>query len=167
MRAERQVNVPKKIWKVSVWKSELDPEARWWQKLFHGYIYLPFQDFSFGVMKIPTTKEVSVESDANGNIRRTYHWFEDVGTFDTVEEADANCLTERYGYTCYTHGQLMPFRSAQTSGIGTVFPRRKDGQRWAKPRLLAVIKDRKEDEEEHLVLAECLNQINRTLEPRR
>jgi hypothetical protein len=160
MRAEQQLPRPKTIWKVSVWKDEIDPSSPWWQRAYFKYVYLLFQDFSFW-LGIPKTKEVVVESDKDGNVKRTYLWFEDIGSFDTEEQADAACLTERYGYKEQPHGLSAPFDSAQFKG--TFFPRKKRPRKWAKPTLSLIIKDRRQDEQEREQLTECLKQVNQVL----
>lgn len=163
MRAEGHLSKPKTIWKVSVWKDDIDPASPWWRRAYFKYVYLPFIDLSFR-LGIPKTKEVIVESDDQGRVRRTYQWFEDVGSFDTEEQADAACLTERYGYKEQPHGQLGPYESAQFKG--TTFPRKKNPRKWAKPVLSLVIKDRKADEQERATLAQCLQALNQELDRR-
>jgi hypothetical protein len=166
MRAEREVEAPplKDVWKVSQWKTAVDPTEPWWRRAFHKYIYLPFQDLSFGVMKVPTVKEVIVESDDKGHVRRTFRWFEDEGIFETEEQADAGCLGEQWGYKRMPFGRLMPVESSQYSG--TVFPRKKNPKKWSKPVLSLVTKNRKEEEREKQALAECLTELNHVLDRR-
>lgn len=162
MRAENHLSRTKVIWKVSVWKDDVDPSSSWWLKLFFKHIYLNFLDFCFW-LGIPKTKEVIVESDEHGKVRRTYIWYEDVGSFDHEDQAAAACLTDRYGYKGMRHGQLAPYESAQFQG--TIFPHKKNPKKWAKPVMSLVIRDRKEDERRDEALAECLNQINQVLTP--
>lgn len=162
MRAEQSINSDSRdVFKVSVWKTKPDPSAPWWQRYFHRYIYLPFQNFSITVMKIPPAKQVIVESDAQGNIRKTFGWFEDIGIFEHEDQADAGCLTESEFYTRLPYGRLMPKETAQYEYGCPTFPRKKNPKRWAKPVLSLVIKDRKQDEQEQATLIEYLNKINR------
>lgn len=164
MRAQEHLpSSGQRYWKVSVWKDDVDPSSPQWLKLFFKYVYLTFLDFCFW-LGVPKTKEVIVESDEYGNVRRTYIWYEDVGSFDYEDQAIAACLTDRYGYKGMRHGQLAPFESAQFQG--TIFPRKKNPRKWAKPTMSLVIKDRKEDECKDKALAECLNQINQVLDIR-
>lgn len=164
MRAEREVSSPREVFKVAQWKTDIDPTEPWWRRAYHRWIYLPFQNFSFGVMGVPTVKEVTVESDANGSIKRVFSWFEDEGIFEHEDEADHACLGERWGYKKMPYGRLVPPESAQYSG--TVFPRKKNPRRWAKPTLSLIIKDRKEDERASAELAECLAELNHVLDRR-
>jgi len=163
MRAEQKI-IPREVFKVSQWKTALDSTEPWWRKFFHKWIYLPFQDFSFGVMKIPPVKEVTVESDGHGSVRRIFSWFEDEGIFEHEDQADYACLGEQWGYKKMPYGRLVPPESAQYSG--TIFPRKKNPRRWAKPTLSLIIKDRKQDEREHAALAECLAELNHVLDRR-
>lgn len=162
MRAEdRLPSRVKTDWKVSVWKDDIDPASSWWKKLYFRHVYLPFLDFSFR-LGIPKAKEVVVESDEHGNVRRTFQWFEDIGTFDTEEQADAACLTDRYGYMEIPHGQSAPFESVQFKG--TVFPRKKKPKKWAKPVLGLVAKERKQEEHDQDAISKCLKRLHQALE---
>lgn len=162
MQVRQDANPSKDVFKVSQWKWEPDAGEPWWRRVFFHYVYLPFQNFSFGVMKVPNVKEVIVESDEQGNVRRTFRWFEDEGTFEDEERADAACLGEHWGYKKQPFNRLMPSDSAQYQG--TVFPRKKNPRRWAKPTLSLVIKDRAEDEHQKSQLAAYLTQINQVLD---
>lgn len=162
MRAEQSITPePKDCYKVSQWKWNIDESAPWWRRAFFKWIFLPFQLFSLK-LGIPTPKEVIIESDGEGRTRHTFRWFEDEGIFEHPEQADAGCLDEHWGYTKLPYGRLMPSDSAQYSG--TVFPRKKNPVKWAKPTLSLVIKDRKQDEREHEQLAACLNRLNQVLD---
>lgn len=162
MRAEQSISpVPRDVFKVSVWKTKPDPSAPWWQRWFHRFVYLPFQNFSITVMKIPPVKQVAVESDAQGNIRKTFGWFEDIGIFGDEDQANAGCLIESEFYTRLPYGRLMPEASAQYEYGCPTFPRRKDPKKWCKPVLSLVIKDRRQDEQEQKTLMEYLEKINR------
>lgn len=161
MRAEQSLPEPKDVYKVSVWKWKPDASAPWWQRWYFRFVYLPFQNFSFGVMGIPSAKEVTVESDERGNVRRTFSWYEDIAIFEDEERADRACLDEPYGYKRQPFNRMAPRDSAQYSG--TVFPRKKDPRKWASPTLSLVIRDRKQDEQRDKQLAECLREINQVL----
>src|SRR5215217_2348432 len=110
MRAEHTLPEPKDVYKVIQWKQDLDPTEPWWKRAYYRYIYLPFQNFSFS-LGIPTVKEVIVESDEQGRVRRTFRWCEDQGIFDTEDQAVAGCLAERWGYTKLPYGRLVPTNS--------------------------------------------------------
>lgn len=161
MQAEREVEQPCEVWKVAQWKHDVDPTEPWWRRFYFHYVFLPFLNFSFK-LGIPAVKEVVVESDKKGRVRRTFRWFEDQAIYPTEEQANAGCLGERWGYTCLPFGRLMPPESAQYSG--TIFPRKKGSRKWAKPTLSLVIKDRKQEEREKTTLAQCLNELNRNLD---
>ena len=150
------------VWKVSQWKWNLDASAPWWQRWFFKYVYLNFLLFSYSVFKVPAVKEVIVESDANGNIRRTFRWSEDEGIFEHELQADAGCLGEHWGYCRLPFGRLMPPDSAQYSG--TIFPRKKNPKKWANPKLSLVIKDRVADERRDKQWAEFLAKMNQVLD---
>jgi hypothetical protein len=158
IRAEERLQVnPKTVWKVSVWKDDVDPSSPWWLKVYYRHVYLRFLDFSFWI-GVPKAKEVVVESDEHGNVRQTFQWFEDIGTFDSEAQADAACLTERYGYMEIPHGESAPFESAQLKG--TFFPRKKHPKKWAKPVLSLIVKHRKQEENER----ELIQRINKALD---
>lgn len=147
------------VFKVSQWKWEPDPSAPWWQRKFFHWVYLPFQNFSLSVFKIPTVMEVIVEADEQGRARRTFRWFEDEAIFDDEDQADLACLTEHYGYRKTLKNRLHPSESTQT--FGTIFPRKKNPRKWAKPSFSLVAKDRKKEEREQKTLAEYLEKITR------
>lgn len=162
MRAEEHLTPKIKTdWKVSVWKDDIDPAYPRWKKFYFKHVYLRFLNFSFW-LGIPKTKEVIVESDEHGNVKRTFQWFEDIGSFDTEDQADAACLTDRYGYMEIPHGQSAPFESAQFKG--TVFPRKKSPKKWANPVLSLVVKDRKQDEHRDRQWKECVAKLNEVLD---
>lgn len=162
MRAEEHLAPKLKTdWKVSVWKDDIDPSAPWWQRFYFKQIYLRFLDLSFK-LGIPKTKEVIVESDEHGNVKRTFQWFEDIASFDTEEQADAACLTERYGYMEIPHGRSAPFESAQLKG--TVFPRKKNPRKWSKPVLSLIVKDRKQEEKEQDLIKKYLDRLHQALD---
>lgn len=165
MRAEQSINPePKDVFKVSVWKTKPDSSAPWWQRYFHRFIYLPFQNFSITVMKIPPAKQVIVESDAQGNIRKTFGWFEDIGIFEHEDQANAGCLTESEFYTRLPYGRLMPEQSAQYEYGCPTFPRRKNPKRWAKPVLSLVIKDRVKEEHDQEILNKYIQRLHQALD---
>lgn len=150
------------VYKVSQWKWNVDEGSPWWRKVYYNYIFLPFLNFSFGKMKVPAPKEVMVESDEHGRIRRTFRWFEDEGIFPEADMADAGCLGEHWGYCKLPYGRLMPPDSAQYSG--TIFPRKKNPRKWHKPALSLVIKDRSQEEREQEILKEYLDRLNKALD---
>lgn len=165
MRAEQSISPePRHVFKVSAWKTKPDADAPWWQRWFHRFVYLPFQNFSITVMKIPPAKQVIVESDAQGNVRKTFGWFEDVGIFEHEDQADAGCLTESDFYTRLPYGRLMPAESAQYENGCPTFPRKKNPKRWASPVLSLVIKDRKQEERKDKQLSGYLAQLNEILD---
>lgn len=145
------------IYAVRIWKDTLDPCAKWWQRWFHKFIYLPFQEFSLKVVKVPTVTSVTVEGD-----KTTFSWLEDGGFFASEHEADIACLTDRWSYQGMPFGRLFPSDSAQVLGP-TVFPRAKNPRKRAEPMLALVIKDRKQDEQRDQQLAACLQQVNQVL----
>lgn len=162
MRAEHSLPEPKDVYKVIQWKQDIDSTEPWWKRAFHRYIYLPFQNCSFS-LGIPAVKEVTVESDEKGRIRRTFRWCEDQGIFDTEEQADVGCLTERFGYTKLPYGRLVPPNSAQYDG-GTTYPRKQNPKRWTKPTLSLIVKDRAKDEREQQALSTALTRLNQVLD---
>lgn len=157
MSARRLPQTDETIFAVRQWKETLDPSAKWWQRWFHRFVYLPFNEFSLKVMKIPTVTSVTVEGK-----RTTFSWLEDEGFFADEDAADAACLTERWSYQGMPFGQQFPADSAQVVGP-TVFPRAKNPRKRAKPILRMIIKDRKVDEQRDRELAECLQQVNQVL----
>jgi hypothetical protein len=152
------------VFKVSEWKWNVDAGSPWWRRLFFKYVFLPFINFSFGTMKVPTPKEVTVESDEKGNIQRTFVWFEDIAILPDEDMADRACLNEHTGYKRMTYGRVAPSESAQR--YGTVFPRKKNPRRFAKPVLSLVIKDRIEDERQNKEWLDCLAKLNQELDRR-
>lgn len=163
MRAEPTIKPePKEVFKVAQWKWNIDEGSPWWRRFFFKRIFLPFLSFSFQ-LGVPTPKEVIVEADENGRVRKTFRWWEDEGIFEHPEQADAGCLEEHWGYTNLPYGRLMPPGSGQY-GV-TIFPRKqKDAKKWAKPKFPFLIKDRKRDEQEHNELAACLKELNKNLD---
>lgn len=162
MRPEPHIDSPRDVYKVSQWKWNIDKTEPWWRKVFFRRVFLPFLDFSFGTMKVPIPKEVVVESDEQGRVRRTYRWFEDEGIFPDADQADAGCLAEHWGYKRMPYGRLMPAESAQYSG--TVFPRKKNPKKWANPKLALIIKDRIKEEREQQTLSNALARLNQVLD---
>lgn len=164
MQAEHSIATEtKEVWKVSQWKWNIDKGSPRWKHLFFNWIYLPFQNFSFK-LGIPAPKEVLVESDQCGNVRRLFRWFEDEGIFEHEDQADAGCLDEHWGYCPLPYGRLMVPGSGQYSG--TVFPRKKHPRKWSKRVFPFIIKDRKQDEQKDQTLAETLERLNQVLERR-
>lgn len=169
MRAERSITEQscadtRDVWKVAQWKWGIDKGSPHWKQLFFNWIFLPFLDFAFK-LGIPSPKEVVVETDENGRVRRIYRWFEDEGIFDDPDQADAGCLDEHWGYTNLPFGRLMPSESA-TYGR-TIFPRKQDPKKalqWAKPKSTFVIKSRKQEEQQQRTLTDYIAQLNRILD---
>lgn len=154
------------VYKVAQWKWGIDEGSPLWKRLFFKWIFLPFQSFAFK-LGIPTPKEVVVESDERGRVRRTFRWWEDQGIFDDPDQADAGCLEEHWGYTNLPHGKLMPSESGQY-GV-TIFPRKKNpkrSHRWANYASTFVIKDRKQDQQKDQSLAMMLAKLNQVLDRR-
>lgn len=150
------------VYKVAQWKLTVDVGSPWWRKAYHRFIFIPLLDFSFGWMGVPTPKEVIVESDERGQIKRIYRWYEDEGIFEHPDQAEAGCLAEHWGYVRLPLGRLMPPDSAQYAG--TIFPRKKNWHKWAKPTLSLVIKDRAEEERTQRTLKEYLAELNQVLD---
>lgn len=166
MRAEIQLPTPetKHVFKVSVWKTKPDANASWWQRWFYRFIYLPFQNFSITVMKIPPVKQVIVESDAQGNVRKTFGWFEDLAIVADEHQADNACLTESEFYTRLPFGRLMPEQSAQYEYGAPTFPRRKEPRKWNRPVLSLIIKDRKQEEREQDLIKRYMERLHQALD---
>lgn len=160
MRAEHTIE-PRDVWKVCQWKHDVDVSEPWWRRAYFRFIFIPFLNFSFK-LGIPAVKEVVTESDEQGHIRQRFQWYEDQGIFESAEAAEAGCLGERWGYCKLPFGRLMPPDSAQYSG--TIFPRKKNSKKWARPQLSLIIKDRHQDEQEHNELAACLRELNHVLD---
>lgn len=162
MRVKQSIHPElKDVYKVSQWKWNIDEGSPWWKQFYFKHIFLRFLLFSLW-LGIPTPKEVIIESDQQGRIRKTFRWFEDEGIFEHREQADAGCLAEHWGYTLLPYGRLMPPDSAQYSG--TVFPRKKNPNKWAKPVLSLVIKDRKQDEKVKEEYSKCLQKLSQVLD---
>lgn len=162
MRVKQSIHPElKDVYKVSQWKWNIDEGSPWWKQFYFKHIFLRFLLFSLW-LGIPAPKEVIIESDQQGRIRKTFRWFEDEGIFEHREQADAGCLGEHWGYTLLPYGRLMPPDSAQYSG--TVFPRKKNPNKWAKPVLSLVIKDRKQDEKVKEEYSKCLQKLSQVLD---
>lgn len=171
MLAERSLVAPeeKYVFKVSQWKWAPDKSAPWWQHLFFHWVYLPFQNFSLSVFKIPSVMEVIVESDEKGRVRRTFRWFEDEAIYEDEDRADLACLAEPWGYRKMPVNQLHPSQSTQS--FGTIFPRKKNPRKWATPTFPLFAKSRREEQRQQQEaakreqqLAESLRQLNQVLD---
>lgn len=165
MRAERSIVTspePEYVFKVMQWKWEPDPSAPWWQRKYFHWIYLPFQNFSLKWFKVPPMKEVTIESDEHGNVRRTFAWFEDEAILLEEDQADRACLGEHWGYRKTAFNRLHPSESTQT--FGTVFPRKKNPRKWAIPTFSMFAKSRKKEEQEQQSWKECLRRLNQVLD---
>jgi hypothetical protein len=141
MSAQHLPKPDETIYAVREWKNTLDPRAKWWQRLFHRFIYQPFNEFSLKVVKIPPATSVTVDGR-----RVTFSWLEDAGFFASEDEADHACLTDRTSYQEMTFGRIFPWDSAQCVGP-TIFPRAKRPLKRAKPILSMVLSPRKEHEQ--------------------
>lgn len=162
MRAENSLpSEAGDVYKVLQWKHDIDPSEPRWKHVFFRYVFLKFLDFSFW-LGIPAVKEVVVESDQQGNVRRIYRWCEDQGIFASPEQAEAGCLTERWGYTKLPYGRLAPSESSYYGG--TVYPKKKNPRRWTKPTLSLILKDRVEEERTQQTLKQYLAELNHVLD---
>lgn len=150
--------VDETIYAVREWKETLDPCCKWWQRWFHRFVYLPFQEFSLKVVKIPTVTSATITGD---EVR--FSWLEDAGFFGSEHEADIACLTERYSYQGMPYGRAYPSLSGQCLGP-TIFPRAKNPRKRARPILSLVMKDRKRDEAEAREFSKCLQRLNQVLD---
>jgi hypothetical protein len=158
MSAQRLPEVDECIYAVRQWKTTLDPNAKWWQKLFHRFVYKPFNEFSLKVVKIPPATSVTIDGS-----KVTFTWLEDAGFFASEDEADIACLTDRYSYQQVTYGRAFPVDSAQCLG-STIFPRAARPRKRANPILEMIIKPRKEDDRERQRLAQTLAELNQVLD---
>jgi hypothetical protein len=158
MSARRLPEVDEVIYAVRHWKHTLDPSAKWWQRWFHRFIYLPFNEFSLKVVQVPPVTSVTIDGP-----KVTFSWLEDGGYFGSEHEADLACLTERDSYQQMTYGRAFPFESAQCIGP-TIFPRAKSPRKRAQPVLAMLIKPRKEDDHERERLAQTLTKLNQVLD---
>lgn len=158
MSARQLPAVDESIYAVRQWKDTLDPSARWWQRWFHRFIYLPFNEFSLKVIKIPPATSVTVEGP-----RVNFSWLEDGGFFDSEDQADTACLTDRHSYQRMAYGRIFPSDSAQCIGP-TIFPRAKRPRKRATPILEMIIKPRREDDRDRRQLADHLAYLNQVLD---
>lgn len=151
-------SVDQTIYAVREWKETLDPYAPWWRRWFHRFVYLPFNEFSLRVMKVPTCTSATV---VGNEVRLS--WLEDAGFFGSEHEADLACLTERFSYQGLPYGRLFPCESGQSINP-TIFPRARNPRKRARPVLSLVMKDLKQEESEREQLASYLTQINQVLD---
>lgn len=158
MSAQRLPEPDDSIYVVRQWKDTLDSTAKWWQRWFHRFLYLPFNEFALKVVKLPPATSVTIEGS-----KVTFSWLEDGGFFGSEDQADTACLTERDSYQRMTYGRIFPADSAQCVGP-TVFPRAKRPRKRAHPILEMIIKPRKEDDRERQQLAQTLAQLNQVLD---
>lgn len=122
-----QPQVDQTIYMVAQWKDELDPVVPWWQRWYYRFIYVPFNEFSLRVFKIPRATEVLIEGK-----RVSFRWWEVEGFFGSEHEAEQGCLTERWYYKDYPFGRLMSVESGQY-GRGPVFPRARNPRKREHP----------------------------------
>lgn len=146
------------IFIVREWKETLDPHSKWWQRWFHRFIYLPFNEFSLKVMKIPTVSSATISGD---EVR--FSWLEDCGFFSSEHEAEMACLNGRTSYQGVPFGRLFPDRSCQCLGP-TIFPRAQQPRKRARPVLGLVFKTRKQEEDEQQAFAKCVKQLSQILD---
>lgn len=164
MRAERSLPESKEeyVYKVMQWKWAPAKTAPWWQRAFFYCIFLPFQNLSLSVFKIPPMKEVVIESDERGRVRKTYRWFEDEAIFDHEDQADRACLDEHWGYRKTIKNRLHPSESTQT--FGTIFPRKKNPRKWIKPTFSLMAKNRKQEEKDQETLTKYITRLHQALD---
>lgn len=146
------------IYTVRQWKETLDPRSPWWQRWYHRFIYLPFNQFSLRVMKIPTVTSATI---IGNEVRLS--WLEDEGFFGSEHEADIACLTDRYSYQGMPFGRCLPHESGQCLGP-TIFPRAKNPRKRSKPMLSLIFKNRKQEESEQQQLANYIKKLNQVLD---
>jgi hypothetical protein len=120
-----------------LWKDEVDSTYRWWQKAFYKYLYLPFNEFSLRVVKIPKATEVERE----GNKVRFRIW-EIIGHYSSPDEAEIACTTPRHCYKDYPYGRRFPDISGQV-GSGPIYPRAKNPRKRIDPIMEMAIIPRK------------------------
>ena len=158
MSAQPLPDTDESIFVVREWKQTLDLSAKWWQRWFHRFVYLPFNEFSLKVVKIPPVTSVTLEGH-----KVTFRWLEDGGFFASKDQADNACLTERWSYQEMTFGRLFPSESAQCISP-TIFPRAKRPRKRGTPILSMIIKPRKEEDRDRRILAERLTTLNQVLD---
>jgi hypothetical protein len=158
MSAQRRPEPDDCIFAVRHWKDTLDPSAKWWQRWFHGLVYLPINELALKVFKIPPATSVTIEGP-----KVTFSWLEDGGYFSSEDEAELACLTDRHSYQRMTYGRAYPADSAQCVGP-TIFPRARNPRKRAQPVLAMLIKPRKEDDREREQLARTLTKLNQVLD---
>jgi hypothetical protein len=127
MSARPLPQVDDTIYTVSLWKDELDSTYKWWQKAFYRFLYLPFNEFSLKVIKIPKATEIEREGD-----KVRFRIWEIIGHYGSPDEADITCTTPRHCYKDYPYGRRFPDISGQI-GHGPVFPRAKDPRKRIQP----------------------------------
>lgn len=99
--------------------------------------------------------------ELSGN-KQTIFWFENGGFFSSEDQAEIACIGKWHGYKDVPLDRAFPPESAQYSSL--VFPRQKDPRQHRKaPTFNLVVKDRKQEEQERQVLAECLAELNQKL----
>ena len=152
MRPEHAVSV-EQIWKVSLWKYEPDAAARWWQRKFYHWIFVPFLRASFNYVKVPPPKGAVIEGK-----KTTLFWFEDIGNYDSEDQADIACIGENHCYKPQPFNKTMPDPSAQYSDF--TFPRRKNPRPRPEPVLDLLITPR----QRHSVLQREVKRLNQVLD---
>lgn len=119
--------VEREVWPVRARKYGIDDRSPWYRKWYFRFVYLPFLRFSFKYMKIPATKEVTVEGK-----KVTFSWWEDQGIFETREQAEAACLGPMWSYKKLPLNRLLAKESAKYDG-GDVYPRADKPERFVRP----------------------------------
>lgn len=119
--------IEREVWPVRARKYGIDDRSPWYRKWYFKLIYLPFLRFSFKYMKIPATKEVTVEGK-----KVTFSWWEDQGIFETREQAEAACLGPMWSYKKLPLNRLLAKESAKYDG-GDVYPRADKPERFVRP----------------------------------
>jgi hypothetical protein len=150
---ERLTESSEVIYHVGQRKYNIDARCPWWQRWFFRCAYLPFNRFAFKCFQIPAMDEVEI----NGK-RLTFCWYEDQGVFDDEHQAENACQGEFWRVKPLLKNRIYPAGTAQH--ISHRYPR----DRYAKRTFALIVKDRKEDEKERSTLAECLRELNHTLD---
>lgn len=163
MRAEQSIAPEQKdVYLLIQWKDRPDKTAPWWVHWFYDHIHVPYLRFVHKHFGIPRAKQATVTSDQQGRTITTYSWFENGGVFDDPDKADAACVDEFDGYRPVPYNRPAGKQSADYGA--PIFPRSNKPQRWAKPTLSLIMKDRKQDEQEQRTWKECLRRLNQVLD---
>lgn len=165
MRSEQLIAPEQKdVYLLIQWKDRPDKTVSWWVHWFYDHIHVPYLRFVHKHFGIPRAKQATVTSDEKGRTTTVYSWFENGGAFDHPDKADAACVDEFDGYRPIPYNRTAGKES--TDYGAPIFPRSKKPQRWAKPTLSLITKDRKEDEKKDETLAVALIKLNQVLDRR-